>query len=109
MIHRSPPLRPRLIAPRVDKKLGQLQIFLFAGETIQLDQGQFDLFVTRRIAELVGAENAVDVVRELLGDVQQRPFAGGLEWCSYDMMLRWLGHEAILRDTFPEVLPTTRG
>jgi hypothetical protein len=28
--------------------------------------------------------------------------------CSYDMMLRRLGYEAILRDAFPEVLPTTR-
>jgi nanoRNase/pAp phosphatase (c-di-AMP/oligoRNAs hydrolase) len=31
-----------------------------------------------------------------------------LQGCSYDMMLRRLGYEAILRDAFPEVLPTTR-
>jgi hypothetical protein len=32
-----------------------------------------------------------------------------MEGCSYDMMLCRLGQEALLRDTFPEVLPTTGG
>ena len=66
--------------PRTSRKnCASVEISLFAGRLVELDQGQFDLLVAGHVDPLAGPNRLVDVVGELDGHVQERPFAGGAE------------------------------
>lgn len=59
-----------------DEEAGEIEVAFFASLTVKLDEGQFDLRVPVGGPVLTGAEDAVEVVGEAAGDLQQRVISG---------------------------------
>ena len=62
-------------AALVEKILGEVEIFIVSGQTIELHEGELDLLVTGKAAAFVRAERGRDEVGILKGDVEKRPFS----------------------------------
>ena len=69
-----------LVAAHVDEELGEVEVFLVAGGTVESDEADLDFFVAGHVGELsgVGAEYLGDEVGVLDSDVEEVSFAGGL-------------------------------
>ena len=67
-----------LRAARIEHELGQVQIFLLAGDAIELRETHLDDLMTRPDFALARPERLVEQIGGAQGDIEQGALAGGL-------------------------------
>ena len=66
---------PMGIAALVEEKLGEVEVALFAGNLVELDQPHLDLLVTRHVAAFAGAKDPIHEIGTLEGDIEEGALA----------------------------------